>query len=287
MVLSLSLIFLDYRHYLPSLRRVGNDLVAPLQYLVDKPIAWVNTLKTNFATQAMLRTENARLATQQLLLEAKLQQFAALESENRQLNQLLASSSHLKKQHLQVARLLSVNADPLLNEVILDKGQTDNVCVGQPVIDADGVLGQVVSVDKWTSRVLLLTDFRSAIPVQDVRSEVRGILVGHGRLAKLILKDIPGTLDIRVNDLLVTSGLGGHYPPGYPVGLVNSVNSNVAAPFALIEVDPSAQLNRNRPVLLIQTQEAQTVSSSTGSKKPPPISSGKKKITSPLKKEAL
>jgi rod shape-determining protein MreC len=287
MVLSLFLIFLDYRHYLPTLRRTLNDFVAPLQYFVDKPIAWADDLKNDLATQAMLRTENARLATHQLLLEAKLQQFAALESENHQLNQLLASSSSLKKQHLQVARLLSVNADPLLNEVILDKGQADSVCVGQPVIDADGVLGQVISVDKWTSRILLLTDFRSAIPVQDVRSEVRGILVGHGRLAKLILKDIPGTLDIRVNDLLVTSGLGGHYPPGYPVGVVSSVNSNVAAPFALIEVDPSAQLNRNRPVLLIQMQEAQTASSSTGSKKPLPVSSGKKKITSPLKKEAL
>jgi rod shape-determining protein MreC len=99
--------------------------------------------------------------------------------------------------------------------------------------------------------VLLLTDFRSAIPVQDVRSDARGILVGRGRLAKLILKDIPSTVDIKVNDLLVTSGLGGRYPAGYPVGVVSVLNTNVATQFASIEVDPSAQLNRNRPVLLI------------------------------------
>lgn len=291
MVLSLFLLFLDYRHYLPSVRRTLNDIVAPLQYLVDKPAHWIDSLKNELASQAILRTENARLATQQLLLEAKLQQFAALESENRQLNQLLASSSPLKKQHLQVARLLAVNADPLLNEVMLDKGQEDGVKVGQPVLDADGVLGQVVSVDKWNSRILLLTDFRSAIPVQDVRSDVRGILVGRGRLAKLILKDIPGTLDIRVNDLLVTSGLGGHYPPGYPVGVVNAVNTNVAAPFALIEVDPSAKLERNRPVLLIQTHQETSAASapipSVAPLKPKPTSVLRRKITAAAKKGTL
>jgi rod shape-determining protein MreC len=99
--------------------------------------------------------------------------------------------------------------------------------------------------------VLLLTDFRSAIPVQDVRSDARGILVGRGRLAKLLLKNIPSTVDIKVNDLLVTSGLGGRYPAGYPVGVVSVLNTNVVTQFASVEVDPSAQLNRNRPILLI------------------------------------
>lgn len=244
---------MDYHHYLPSLRRALNNVLAPLQYIVDAPVQLFHTLSGNFVTRQKIQFENATLNTQHAFLQAKLQRFAALESENRQLNQLLAATEHLKKQHFRLARLLMVNADPLLNEVIVDKGQSDGVKVGQPVLDANGVMGQVVSVDFLSSRVLLLTDFRSAIPVQDVRSDVRGILVGRGRLAKLLLKDIPGTVDIKVNDLLVTSGLGGRYPAGYPVGIVSVVNMNVATQFASIQVDPSAQLNRNRPVLLISS----------------------------------
>lgn len=244
---------MDYHHYLPSLRRGLNNIVAPLQYMVDAPMQLFHNIRGNLVTRQKLQSENAGLSTQQVLLQAKLQRYAALESENRQLNQLLAATEHLKKQHFRLARLLLVNADPLLNEVMVDKGQSDGVKVGQPVLDANGVMGQVVSVDFLSSRVLLLTDFRSAIPVQDVRSDARGILVGRGRLAKLLLKDTPGTVDIKVNDLLVTSGLGGRYPAGYPVGIVSAVNTNVAAQFASIQVDPSAELNRNRPVLLISS----------------------------------
>ncbi len=233
------------------MRRFLNNVVAPLQYVIDAPIQLFHQVSNNMVTRKKIQSENAMLRTQQVLLQAKLQRFAALESENRQLSQLLAATEHLKKKRFQLARLLLVNADPLLNEVILDKGQSDGVKVGQPVLDANGVMGQVISVNLLSSRVLLLTDFRSAIPVQDVRSDARGILVGRGRLAKLLLKDIPSTVDIKVNDLLVTSGLGGRYPAGYPVGVVSVLNTNVVTQFASVEVDPSAQLNRNRPVLLI------------------------------------
>lgn len=242
---------LDHHHYLASVRRFLNNAVAPLQYVIDAPIQLFHQVSSNLVTRKKIQSENAMLRTQQVLWQAKLQRFAALESENRQLSQLLAATEHLKKQRFQLARLLLVNADPLLNEVILDKGQSEGVQVGQPVLDANGVMGQVIAVNLLTSRVLLLTDFRSAIPVQDVRSDARGILVGRGRLAKLLLKDIPSTVDVKVNDLLVTSGLGGRYPAGYPVGVVSVLNTNVATQFASIEVDPSAQLNRNRPVLLI------------------------------------
>lgn len=230
----------------------------PLQYMVDAPVQLFHNIRGNFVTRQKLQSENAALSTQQVLLQAQLQRYAALESENRQLNQLLAATEHLKKQHFRLARLLLVNADPLLNEVIVDKGQSDGVKIGQPVLDANGVMGQVISIDFLSSRVLLLTDFRSAIPVQDVRSDARGILVGRGRLAKLLLKDTPGTVDIKVNDLLVTSGLGGRYPAGYPIGVVSAVNTNVATQFASIQVDPSAQLTRNRPVLLISAADTPT-----------------------------
>jgi len=245
------LIVLDYHRYLCSLRHMLNDAVAPLQYFVDTPLRMVNGISQLFLTQKRLQADNERLRSQQVLLKAKLQRFAALQEENSQLNQLFAASAALKKQRITLARLLEVNTGPLFNEVILDKGRSDGVYVGQAVIDADGVMGQVISVDTLISRVLLLTDFRSAIPVQDVRSDARGILIGRGRLAKLLLRDIPGTVDVKVNDLLVTSGLGGRYPPGYPVGIVSVVDTNIMAQFSSIQVDPSAQLNQNRPVLLI------------------------------------
>jgi rod shape-determining protein MreC len=255
-ILSSLLIGLDYHNSIPSLRHVLNNTVMPLQYAIDAPFRWVNNVTQAFTTRKKLQLDNARLQLHQLLLEGDLQRLNALERENKQLNQLLGSSENLKKQRFQLARLLFVNADPLVNEVILNKGKSNGVYVGQTVIDADGIMGQVISVNLLTSRVLLLTDFRSAIPVQDVRSDAKGILVGRGRLAKLLLKDIPGTMDIRVNDLLVTSGLGGHFPPGYPVGIVSSINSNATTQFASIQVDPSAQLNLNRPVLLIWPEKA-------------------------------
>ena len=258
------LIILDYHHYLSSLRYVLNNAVAPLQYVVDAPLRLINNVSQTLVTRKKLLADNIRLRLQQVLLQAKLQRFDALQGENRQLNQLLAASEHLKKQRLELARLLLVNADPLLNEVILDKGQSNGVYTGQPVIDADGVMGQVISLDLLTSRVLLLTDFRSAIPVQDVRSDTRGILVVRGGLANLLLNDINSTVDIKVNDLLVTSGLGGHYPPGYPVGIVSVVNTNVATQFVSIQVDPSAQLSRNRPVLLIWPDKVATAALKTG-----------------------
>lgn len=278
-ILSLLLILLDYHHYLSAVRRFLTDIVAPVQYIVDAPIQWFNNISTNFATRNQLQKENTNLRNQQILLQAKLQRFTALESENRQLSQLLAATEHLKKQHFQLARLLLVNANPSLNEVIVDKGQAAGIKIGQPVLDANGVMGQVIDVNLFSSRVLLLTDFRSAIPVQDVRSDARGILVGRGRFAKLLLKDTPSTVDVKVNDLLVTSGLGGRYPAGYPVGVVSLVNSNVAAQFASIQVDPSAQLNRNRPVLLISP-----VNSSTGTKSAK-INAAKSKSMSPAAKK--
>lgn len=249
--LSALLITLDYHHYLPSLRRLLNNAVAPLQYAIDAPFRLVHELAQAVVTRKALQWENTRLQVQQLLFEAKLQRFDALENENKHLNQLLNVSTHLKKQRVKVAHLLYVNTDPQWNEVIVDKGQSDGAYVGQPVIDADGIMGQVISVDLLTSRVLLITDFRSAIPVQDVRSDARGILVGRGRWAKLLLKDIPGTIDVKVNDLLVSSGLGGHYPPGYPVGLVTAVYADAATQFSSIHVEPSAQLNLHRPILLV------------------------------------
>lgn len=243
---------LDRRtHYLTPIRNTLSAIVAPIQYGVSAPIKWVETLNTSFSSRQALLAENSALRAQQLLLQAKLQTLIALESENSQLRALLASSPRMGNTHAIIARLLAVNTEPLISEIVLDKGQQDGVYVGQPVLDAEGIMGQVVQVGPLTSRVLLITDLRSAIPVQDSRNGVRGIVVGRGNLVRLALTDVPTTVDVKTGDALVSSGLDGRYPAGYPVGTVSHAHIDPNAQFTAIEVTPSAQLDRNQYVLLI------------------------------------
>ncbi len=251
-LLSIALMVLDYReHYLTPVRNLLTGIVAPIQYAVNVPIQFINDTSSHLSSRQTLLSENTTLRANQLLMEAKLQKLIALENENTQLRALLTSSTRSDNEHITVAQLLAVSTDPLMSEVVLDKGQNDEVYVGQPVLDASGIMGQIAQVGPFTSRVLLLSDPRSAIPVQAVRNGIRGIVLGKGALGNLALTDIPITVDIRVGDILVSSGLGGHYPEGYPVGVVSRVRHDQGGQFAAIEVIPSAQLDRNQPVLLI------------------------------------
>lgn len=243
---------LDHRqHYLVPVRNGLTTLVSPLQYLVDAPIKLWNTLDTNLSSRQRLVTENASLHAQQLLLQAKLQKLTALQDENNQLRALLKSKPRLNTEHIAVAQLLAVATDPLVSEVVLDMGQQDNVFVGQPVLDADGIMGQVIQTGPFTSRVLLITDLRSAISVQDSRSGVRGIVEGRGTMLPLALVNIPFTVDIQVGDELVSSGLDDRFPAGYPVGKVQRILHPTGEQFATIEVTPSAHLNRSQQALLV------------------------------------
>lgn len=251
-ILSIVLMVLDHReHYLTPVRVVLNALVAPMQYVVDAPIKLLVTFNSKLSTREALIAENISLRGQQLLLQAKLQKLIALESENSELRELLKSSSKVQHERISVAQLLAVSTDPLASELIIDKGLHAQVYEGQPIVDANGIVGQVIQVGSNTSRVLLITDLRSAVPVQDTRNGVRGLVVGRGNLAKLALTDIPDTVDVRVGDVLVSSGLGGRYPEGYPVGVVHLVNHNSGDQFTKIDVVPSAQINRRSNVLLI------------------------------------
>lgn len=251
-ILSIVLMVLDHReHYLAPVRIGLNVLIAPIQYVVDSPIKLVSAFSSNFSTREVLIAENASLRAQQLLLQAKLQRLIALESENSELRTLLKSSPKVQNDRVAVAQLLSVSTDPLTSELVIDKGLRSQVYEGQPVVDGTGIVGQVMQVGAFTSRVLLITDLRSAVPVQVTRNGIRGLLIGRGNLAKLTLTDIPETVDVKVGDILVSSGLGGHFPEGYPVGTVSLVLHNSGGQFTKIEVIPSAQLDRRRNVLLI------------------------------------
>lgn len=224
--------------------------LAPLQSMVNWPVQWVSQLEVAFSSHDRLVKENLDLKAEQLLLKAQMQRWMAIESENNQLKALLRSSTEVQGKVL-VARLLSIATDPFVNQVTIDKSSHDNLFVGQPVLDANGVMGQVIHVGPLFSKVLLINDPHSGVPVQVTRNGVRAIAVGDAYSGKLRLANVPQTTDIRVGDVLITSGLGERYPEGYPVGQVTSVIKDPGLQFMSIAVEPSARLDRSREVLLV------------------------------------
>ena len=227
--------------------------VAPLQYIVHWPISWINQLKVVVNTHDNLIQENLNLKAEQLLLRSQLQRFIAIESENHYLKTLLQSSSLVKGKTL-IAELLNVDLEPFVNQAVLNKGSKHGVYIGQPVVDASGVMGQVIQVGPITSRILLISDTRSGISVQNTRNGIRAVAVGESMPDKLRLAYVPKTADVRAGDIFITSGLGYRYPEGYPVGKVSTVTKNPEQQFATIYLQPSAHLNSSRQVLLIWYQ---------------------------------
>lgn len=241
----------DHRaQHLETLRGVLSTLVYPLQVAVDLPIQAGNWLAEYLSSRHRLIAENARLRENQFRLATKLEKFADLEAENRRLRSLLDSSAKVGERVL-VAELLSVDMDPYSRRIVLNKGSTHGVEAGQSLIDSNGVLGQVVHVAPFSSNALLITDPSHALPVQNHRNGLRSLAVGTGPLNQLELAHLPNNADVRIGDTLVTSGLGGRFPAGYPVGRVISIERNRGRPFATVMVQPSARLERNREVLLV------------------------------------
>lgn len=248
-LMSVICMFLDNRSaYFQRFQQHISVVVVPLQYLVNTPVEFVQWVGGNIVSQQQAVQENAQLRAQQLMLQAKLQRLAALESENAQLRALLQSSPHMDGE-VTMARLLAVNMDPFVQKVILDKGESDKIFVGQPVLDAYGLMGQVVKVGPLTSQVLLVTDPQSAISVQDSRNGVRAIAAGKGDGLQLI--NLADATDVQVGDLMVTTGLDQRFPQGYPVGTVKEVKRDPEFRFATVTMEPSAQLNGSSIVLLV------------------------------------
>lgn len=239
-------------HQWPAFHRLRNHLAVitvPIDVVVDTPIKWISHAAGAVTNQEKLLHENASLRANQFLMQAKLQRLLALENENAQLKALLKSTIYLNRR-VMVADLLAVSQDSGQQVVVLDKGRTDRIYIGQPVLDAYGVMGQVVDLGEYTAKVLLITDKRSAIPVRDYRDGVRAIAIGDGMSGRLSLINVPDTADVKVGDLFVSSGLGLRYPVGYPVGVVTQVVKSAHKNFALIHMQPSAHMNRSQQVLL-------------------------------------
>ncbi|MDX1434460.1 MAG: rod shape-determining protein MreC [Gammaproteobacteria bacterium] len=250
-VASVVLMTVDHRaKHLETVRSVLATVVYPLQVAVDLPIQAGNWLAEHLSSRESLLEENSRLKARQLLLDSKLEKFNELEAENRRLRNLLDSSAKVGERVL-VAELLSVDMDPFSRRIVLNKGTRDGVEAGQSLIDSNGVMGQVVHVAPFSSSALLITDPSHALPVQVHRNGLRAIAVGTGPVNLLELLHIPNNADVRIGDVLVTSGLGGRFPSGYPVGRVVNIERNRGRPFATVMVQPSARLERNREVLLV------------------------------------
>lgn len=241
------------------------DKLAPLRYGLayfatpfyiagDIPSRISYALSQSVTSSELLKEENLRLKQQVLLLQRRVQKLAAMSAENVRLRELL-NSSDLLDESVRVAEIIGVDPDPARHEIIINHGDDGGVRKGMPVLDAQGLMGQVIEVGPFTSRVILITDSTHAIPVQLNRNGMRAIAVGSGSLDRLVLTYVPDTADIEEGDLLISSGLGQRFPEGYPVATVSRVEHHPGLPFAVIDATPTARLDRSRHVLLIHRQE--------------------------------
>jgi rod shape-determining protein MreC len=256
MVLSILLMTVDHRqHHLDSLRSALSVMVYPLQLLVDLPNSASQWFHESLSSRRALQEENASLRTQQLVLNTQLQKLEALEAENVRLRALLDSSFQVGKRSMLIAALLSVDMDPYRHQIEINKGSLDRLFEGQPLLDSQGVVGQLIHVGPFTSTAMLITDASHAIPVQVNRNGLRTIALGTGNIDRLELPHIPNNADIRIGDLLVTSGLGGRFPHGYPVAEVTEVEQDPGRAFSHVIARPRALLDRSREVLLVWPPE--------------------------------
>jgi rod shape-determining protein MreC len=252
-MLSLGLIVADHRYQqLGAVRSALALLVYPLQLLADLPTRYARRAQGRLADARQLRNQNEALRRENLLLSGRVQQFAALEAENMRLRDLLGSSFKIGERVL-IAEILAVDLVGYRQQVVINKGSSSGVFIGQPVLDANAVMGQVVGTTPFSATVLLITDADHALPVQVIRNGLRSIAVGTGLGQDLDLLHIPKNADVRVGDLLVTSGLGGRFPSGYPVARVTSVGHEPDNPFTAVKALPTARLDRSREVLLVWT----------------------------------
>ncbi|MCH2041246.1 MAG: rod shape-determining protein MreC [Saccharospirillaceae bacterium] len=253
-VLAMALIWLDsHAPWLQPLRQASGYLILPPQKVAAIPATMANWFGESAATHQELLNQNKKLTARNLILETKAQRLASLEAENIELRELLSASEQVDDRIL-VTSLTAVDPDPFSQQILIDKGVQDGVFIGQPVLDAFGLLGQVIDVLPRSSRVLMIADPNHAIPVQVNRNGVRAIAAGTGSLDVLELIYVPNTADIEVGDLLVSSGLGGRYPKGYPVASVTSVENISGKSFATVTAKPSAHLDRSRHLLLVFQQ---------------------------------
>ncbi len=251
LVLAITLIVLDIQGgWLSRARAQASVLVQPVWALAGLPGRLGASVKDHAASHGQLVDENRELRNQLLLANARLTRLQTAALDNAQLRELL-NAAERNGMDVQLAPILDIDLDPVKQRLVLDSGSRDGVHIGQAVIDAGGLMGQVIEVNASHSTVLLLTDPDHAVPVNVARNGVR--LIAYGRGDRLELRDIPLSAGVEVGDEIVTSGLGGRFPAGFPVGKILKLRPDDTHAFLVGELEPAAKLDRGRHVLLLRS----------------------------------
>ena len=253
-VLSFILLINDQRNnYLSILRNSIAIAIYPLQSAVEIPSRFTNWFHLRIKSKEILIQENQTLVSQQKINSSILQRYESLEQENERLKQILNAASNLDNK-VEITRIISVNVNPYRHTIVIDKGERDGVHEGQVLLDADGVIGQILHTNFLTSEAILISDSDHALPVEINRNGLRTIVLGNGSYTKLDVPYIPNKADIEIGDLLVTSGLGGKFPSGYPVAKVEFIESDLSEQFYKVSAKPIAYLNQVREVMLLKPE---------------------------------
>lgn len=257
-IVSITLMVLDHRgNYLETAKMWMGTATQPFYSIVQAPFDAWSWLTGSFADRAQLRAENERLTEELRVARIRALQFESLYEENRRLRAIRAASEGIAERTL-IAEIIHVDIDPFRHRVRINKGADDGVFKGQPVLDAFGIVGQVTRVDRFTSEIILISDNEHATPVQVNRNGIRSIAVGSGDMSKLALPFLTAEADVKQDDLLVSSGLDGVFPAGYPVARITKVERDPSQTFAVVEAKPMAQLDRAREVLLLWQERRAT-----------------------------
>ena len=248
-----------YTPIFESTKSYASKVIIPLQLVANFPSQITEWMGMKTTSRTKLEQKNVSLEKERLILLGQLQRSAELAAENLRLRQLL-NATELLMHSVLVTEVIGVSPNPVSHTVTVDRGTNDGVYIGQPVLDADGLMGQVYEVYENYSRVLLITDINHALPVQVSRNGLRSIVEGTSDYNLMSLRFVSPTVDIKEGDKLVSSGLGGRFPMGYPVGSVTSIDENPGEKFLQIHVTPSAKLDRSRYLLLVFTLEDGDVS---------------------------
>lgn len=252
---AIALIVMDSRlEAFTRIRSYLDTIISPFFHVANGPRTVLDNVSETLATREQLRLENRTLRQELLMKKSELQLLEQFKQENARLRELLGSPLR-HDEYKMVTQVLSTEGDPYSDQIVIDKGSDDKVYVGQPVISDKGVVGQVVATAKKTSRVLLICDSSHALPIQVLRNDIRVIAAGNGCADDLELEHLPNNIDIRVGDVLVTSGLGGRFPEGYPVAVVSSVQVDNQRAYTVIKARPMAGLQRLRYLLLLWQSE--------------------------------
>lgn len=251
--LLLSVALITAYFHLPPVRTVAQSAAVigiPVHFFASLPSTVLQAMQGHLTTTDQLRSDFEAMRQRNLILQTRLHRFEFLENENARLRELL-SAIPFQAEQVTLAALIAVNPDPGALAVMINKGSADGIFQGQPVVDSGGLVGQITQPGLFHSKVSLITQEDQAVPTQVARSGLRAVVYGGGFGRPLRVLYLDRNADVRAGDLLVTSGLGGRYPPGYPVARITAVERNLAEAFMTIAAEPASHLGRDREVLLL------------------------------------